>query len=135
MGIAFVLSARRAFRATPGLRARDEFRTARGRAFLRPVTLATLWQIAASIVLPVAATSVGLDEWAVPLVALTIGLFLVEFGRHLQLDRVRILGAVASLASIALPFATSGDPLVGWTSALMAGVLTASMIVCARATA
>ncbi len=135
VAVALIACSRRSFRATTGLRARDEFRTARGRAFLRPVTLATLWQIAASIALPVAAAAVGLDEWAVPLVALTIGLFLVEFGRHLQLDRVRILGAVASVASIALPFVTSGDPLVGWTSALMVGVLTASMSVCARATA
>ncbi len=135
VGIAFVLSARRAFRATPGLRARDEFRTPKGRAFLRPVTRATLWQILASLVLPVAATAVGLDEWAVPLVALTIGLFLVEFGRHLQLDRVRVIGAMASVASIVLPLVASGDALVAWISVVMTVGLTASMVACARATA
>ncbi len=134
VAVVTIVSTRRAFRATAGLRARDEFRTAKGRAFLRPVTRATLWQIGGSVALPLGAGMLGLDDWGVPLVALTIGLFLVEFGRQLQLGAVRALGALASVAVVVLPFVATGDALVGWVSAVMAASLTASTVVCARAT-
>ena len=131
--IAMVVASRRAFRSTVGLRARDEFRTSKGRAFLRPVTRLTLWQIVGSIVLPIAATAVGIDDWAVPLVALTIGLFLVGFGRTLQLTSVRVIGAVTSVVVVAIPSIITGDARVAWVSAAMVCALSASAIVCARA--
>ena len=134
IGVAFALSVRHAFRSTAGLRARDEFRTAKGRAFLRPVTTATLWQVGASVVLPVAASMIGLEHWSIPLVALTITVFLVAFGRQLQLPSVRGIGAAATIAVVLLPFLTSDDALVGWVSAVMATSLAAAMVISARAT-
>ena len=76
----------------------------------------------------------GLDDWGLPLVALTIGLFLVAFGRQLQLGAVRAIGALASVAVVVLPFVATGDALVEWVSAVMVASLTTSMVVCARAT-
>ena len=67
-------------------------------------------------------------------VALTIGLFLVGFGRTLQLTSVRVIGAVSSVAVLVVPFVATGDARVAWTSVAMVGALTASAIVCARAT-
>jgi len=134
VAVVCVWATRRSFANTAGMRARDEFRTPRGKAFLRPVTRATVVQIGASIVLPVVAGMLGFEEWAVPLVALTIGLFLIAFASSLQLDLVKVLGIGASVASIALPFVTDGSTLVAWTSALMAATLTTSVWWCARAT-
>ena len=133
VAIAMVVASRRAFRSTIGLRARDEFRTPKGRAFLRPVTRLTLWQIAGSIILPIAGSAAGLDDWSVPLVALTIGLFLVGFGRTLQLTSVRVIGAVASVAVVVIPLLATGDARLAWTSVAMVCALSASAIVCARA--
>jgi hypothetical protein len=133
VGVTMAVATRRAFRATSGLRARDEFRTAKGRAFLRPVTRLTLWQIAGSIALPLAASAVGVEGWGVPLVAITIGLFLVGFGRTLQLQLVRVIGAVATLAVVVVPFVSDGDARIAWTSTSMLLALSASAIVCARA--
>lgn len=133
VAIGMFVASRRAFRSTVGLRARDEFRTPKGRAFLRPVTRLTLWQIAGSIVLPVAATAAGIDGWSAPLVALTIGLFLVGFGRTLQLTSVRVIGAAASVAVVLVPLVTTGDARVAWTSVAMVCALSSSAIVCARA--
>jgi hypothetical protein len=133
VAIAMTMAARRAFRSTTGLRARDEFRTPKGRAFLRPVTRITTWQICASVVLPLAATAIGLDGWAVPLVALTIGVFLVAFGPTLQLASVRVIGTIASIACLAVPLVTSGEARLAWTSVAMVCALSASAIVCARA--
>ena len=129
-----VVATRGAFSQTAGLRARDEFRTPRGRAFLRPVTRASLWQIGASVVLPVAAGAIGLQRWALPLVALTIGLFLVVFAASLQLTGVRVAGWWASLAAVSLPFVVDGSDLVAAVSGAMVVTLVASMWCCARAT-
>jgi hypothetical protein len=127
-----VAATRRAFSKTAGLRARDEFRTPRGRAFLRPVTRATLWQIGASIVLPILAGTVGLDRWTVPLVAITIGLFLVTFAASLQLVAVKVIGWTATLAAVSLPFIVDGSDLVAAVSGAMVVSLVASMWCCAR---
>ncbi|MBI4934755.1 MAG: hypothetical protein HY828_12810 [Actinobacteria bacterium] len=129
-----VVMARRAFSKTVGLRARDEFRTPRGRAFLRPVTRASLWQIGASVVLPIAAGAVGLERWALPIIAVTIGLFLVAFAASLQLTSVAVIGWFATATSVLLPLAFDDSDLVAAVSGAMVVTLVASMWCCARAT-
>jgi hypothetical protein len=128
-----IVATRRAFAKTAGLRARDEFRTPRGRAFLRPVTRASLWQIAASVVLPIVASAVGLDRWAVPLVAVTISLFLVAFSASLQLTGVRVIGWCATGVVVALPVLVAGSALVATVSGAMVVTLMVSMWCCVRA--
>lgn len=127
------LAVRAAFRATSGPRARDAFRTNEGRRFLRPVTWLTVTQLAASVVLPVIAGAVGAERWAVPLVALTIGLFLIGFSRPLGVPAVATSGVLATVASLGLPFVTEGDALLAITSATMIVTLLASSWTCVRA--
>jgi hypothetical protein len=128
-----IFATRRAFSKTSGLSARDEFRTPRGRAFLRPVTRMTIWQIGASVVLPIIAGVVGFERWTMPLVALTIGLFLVAFAASLQLTAVRVIGWSATVASLGLPFVLDGPDLVAAISGAMVVSLVASMWCCMRA--
>jgi hypothetical protein len=129
-----VLATRRAFVNTDGLRARDEFRTPRGRAFLRPVTRISLWQIAASAALPLVAGLLGFDAWAMPLVAVTIGLLLVGLAASLQLTSVKVIGAMATVASVVLPFLVAGTALAASISTVMVVALVSSMWCCARET-
>jgi hypothetical protein len=129
-----LVAARRSFRNTRGLRARDEFRSAHGRAFLRSVTRLSLWQVAGSVVLPVLATATDRPELVAPSVALTIALFLVVFGRQLQLRVVSVVGAAATVGCITLPLVAGGDILLACVAALMTTTLSASLLLCARGT-
>ena len=127
------LGARAAFHATRGPRAREVFRTPAGKRFLRPVTTLTLAQIAGSIVLPGIAGALGAAEWVMPLVAATIGLFLVGFARPLHVPAVRHIGVGATVVPLALPSMVGGDALRAWTSLSMAVALLGATWACARA--
>ncbi|MCE9621096.1 MAG: hypothetical protein K8R99_01990 [Actinomycetia bacterium] len=125
--------ARKVWLAVDGPRARDAFRSPEGRRFLRPVTRLTLWQIAASVVLPVVATLIGADQWQIPIVATTIGVFLVGFGRPLQIQKVSIIGVAATVASLALPVLMTGEALLATVAIAMVVSLLASAWSCAVA--
>jgi hypothetical protein len=127
------LSIRAAFRATRGPRARDVFRTPEGKRFMRPVTLMTIAQIAGSVVLPGIAGAVGAQDWVMPLVAATIGLFFVGFARPLQVAVVGRLGAAATVVPLVLPLLCSGDALLAWTATTMMVTLLACTWACALA--
>ncbi len=129
--IAGAVVVREAFRATQGLKAREVFRTTQGRSFMRPVTRLTIVQIVASIVLPAGAGAAGATDWVVPIVALTIGLFLIVFSPQLRLPIVGAIGALVTAASICLPFLTTGDALLALTSSSMTVGLFASAVSCA----
>jgi hypothetical protein len=124
---------RASFRVTAGPRARDAFRTVEGRRFLRPVTWLTVIQLAASVVLPIITGVVGAAEWSLPLVALTIGLFLIGFSGSLEVPVVAVIGAVATVVSLGLPFVAAGGALVAATSASMILALLVSCWCCVRA--
>jgi hypothetical protein len=133
VAIAGALAIRIATRAAGGMRARDAFRTPEGRRFMRPVTWLTVAQIAGSIVVPGIAGAMGHDEWVMPLVATTIGLFLIGFGRPLQLRTVSRIGAAATLATLALPLVAMGPALIALTATSMIAALLASAWCCAVA--
>lgn len=133
VGGAFVVRA--VFRATRGLSARSSFRTPQGKQFLRPVTVLTLVQIAASVVLPVIAGALGADEWALPMVAATIGLFLIGFARSLDERSVGYIGIGSTIVALALPLLAGGDALVALTAANMMAALVVSAVCCARVAA
>ena len=116
-----------------GVRARDAFRTPAGRAFMRPVTVITLVQLAGSIVLPWIAAAAGATEWVVPLVAITIGLFLVAFATPLQVPRVRWAGVVATIVPALVPLVAHGAAAVVAVSATLGAALIASVWWCAVA--
>jgi hypothetical protein len=131
--VAGAFAVRTAWRATRGGRAREVFRTAEGRRFLRPVTRITIAQIAASIVLPVIVGALGAEQWAIPLVAATIGLFLVGFGRSLEVRAVCRVGAAATAVPLGLPLVARGDALTALTATSMIAALLASAWWCALA--
>jgi hypothetical protein len=124
---------RSAFRSTRGPRARDAFRTPEGRRFLRPVTWLTSAQIAGSIVLPAILGALGAEEWVLPSVAVTIGLFLVGFSRSLRVRAVGHIGTAATVVSLGLPLLASGDALMALTATTMMVSLLASAWCCSLA--
>ncbi|MGB8859974.1 MAG: hypothetical protein WCC60_11995 [Ilumatobacteraceae bacterium] len=128
------LAVRAAFRATRGPRARDVFRTPPGKQFLRPVTWLTVAQIAGSVVLPGIAGAIGAEQWVMPLVAATIGLFLVGFARPLQVAAVARTGAAATVVPMVLPLVCTGDALLAWTAVSMMVALLTATWACALAT-
>jgi hypothetical protein len=131
--IAGGFAVRTAVRATRGPKAREVFRTPEGRQFLRPVTWLTIAQLAGSIVLPGIAGAVGAREWVMPLVATTIGWFLVAFGRSLRVRAVSHIGAIATVVPLCLPLAAHGDALIALTATSMIVALLASTWWCALA--
>jgi len=133
VAIAGAAAVRMAFRATPGPKARDAFRTAQGRRFLQPVTRLTIVQIVASIVLPAAAGALGAQDWVMPIVAMTIGLFLIGFSRSLRIPAVAMIGAVATVVPPCLPLVATGDALMALTASTMVAGLLTSMWFCALA--
>ena len=135
VAVSGALVVRAAFRATRGLSARRSFRTAEGKQFLRSVTVMTLVQIAASVVLPAIAGAVGADEWAIPIVAVTIGLFLIGFARFVDVRMVGAVGVTATIVALALPLLATGDALVALTSANMIVALMVCAMGCVRVAA
>lgn len=127
------LAVRSALRTTRGLRARDAFRTPEGRRFLRPVTWLTVAQLVGSVVLPGIAGAFGAEEWVMPLVAATIGLFLVGFARSLRIAAVAGIGAVATALALSLPLLLAGDALLAWTAVTMMIALLAASWACTLA--
>ena len=125
------LAVRSTFRATRGLSARDAFRTAEGRRFLHPVTQLTVAQLVGSFALPGIAGALGADQWVMPLVAATIGLFLVGFARPLRVAAVARIGAVATALVLALPLVCRGDALLAGTAVAMMIALVAASWACA----
>lgn len=121
------VAVRMAFRATHGPKAREVFRTAQGRRFLQPVTRLTIAQIVASIVLPGVVGALGAQDWVMPIVAVTIGLFLIVFSRSLPLPAVATIGGAATGVPICLPLAATGDALMALTaSSMVVGLLTST---------
>jgi hypothetical protein len=132
VGAASIVLGRRAYRATSGLTARTEFATPEGRAFLRPVTWMSVVQIVASIALPMIASALDHPAMTMPLVAATIGVFLIGFGDSLAVPAVRTIGIVYTAVALALP-AVAGGSVVAWASAVSAAALLTSTWVTAQA--
>ena len=134
VAVAALAAVRLTFRATRGLRARETFRTSAGRRFLRPVTQLTVAQLAGSVVLPIVAGLLGAERWAVPLVAVTIGAFLVGFAGPLQVPAVAWVGAAATAVPLGLPLVCTGTALLAWTAVSMMLALVTCTWLCAVAT-
>ncbi len=133
VAIGVAVAVRIAFAATHGPKAREVFRTAQGRRFLQPVTRLTIAQLVASIVLPGAAGALGAQEWVIPIVALTIGLFLIVFSRSLRLPAVAIIGVAATVAPMCWPIVATGKTLTALTASTMTVALLTSTWYCALA--
>jgi hypothetical protein len=132
VGLIGYLAARSAFGATSGVRGRDLLRTDRAKQFLRPVTRATVTQLVASGLLPVVASAIGAAHWSLPLIAASIGAFLIVFGRQLEIPAVTVVGVGYTVAALVVPLVVDRGNIAATASALSATALLVSTVVCSR---
>jgi hypothetical protein len=132
VGLVGYLAGRAAFTATNGMRGRELLRTDRAKQFLRPVTRATVAQLVASGLLPIVASAIGAAPWSLPLIAASIGAFLIVFGRQLHVPPVTFIGVGYTVTALVVPLVVDRENIAATTSALSAAALLASTVVCSR---
>jgi hypothetical protein len=109
-----------AVKATAGTAPRP--RSPEGRRIERAVTIATVLEFAAAIVLPVIVSSAGHSDWVLPSIAITIGPLLLWLDYRVSLPRYRPVGWALTLGPVILVVILSGTALVAITG-LGAGIL------------
>jgi hypothetical protein len=109
-----------AVRAAAGTAPRP--RSQEGKGIERDVTIATVLEFAAAIVLPVIVTGAGHSDWVLPSVAITIGPLLLWLDHRLGVPRYRPVGWVLTVGPLILVAMLSGTALVA-TTGIAAGLL------------
>jgi hypothetical protein len=109
-----------AIRATAGTAPRP--RSQEGKRIERAVTIATVIEFAAAIVLPVIVSGAGHSDWVLPSVAITIGPLLLWLDYRVHIPRYRPVGWALTVGPVILVVVLSGTALVA-TTGLGAGVL------------
>jgi len=97
-------------------------RTHEDRRTERHVTIATVIEFAAAIVLPVLVIAAGHSDWVLPSIAVTIGPLLLWLDHRLGVARYRPVGWVLTLGPLVLVATLSGTALVA-TTGIGAGML------------
>jgi hypothetical protein len=109
-----------AFRVARGAAPRPE--SAEGRRIERAVTIATVLEFAAAIVLPMVVTGAGRSDWVLPSIAVTVGPLLLWLDYRVRVPRYRPVGWALTVGPVILVATLSGTPLVA-TTGIAAGVL------------
>jgi hypothetical protein len=109
-----------AIRATAGTAPRPK--SPEAKRIERDVTIATVIEFAAAIILPIVVSSAGHSDWVLPSIAITIGPLLLWLDRRVHIPRYRPIGWALTLGPVILVATMSGTPLVA-TTGLAAGVL------------
>jgi hypothetical protein len=109
-----------AVRAAAGTAPRP--RTHEDRRTERLVTIATVVEFAAAIVLPVLVSAAGHSDWVLPSIAITIGPLLLWLDHRLGVPRYRPVGWVLTIGPLVLIATLSGTALVASTG-ISAGML------------
>jgi hypothetical protein len=109
-----------AVRATAGTAPRP--RDLEGKRIERQVTIATVIEFAAAIVLPVPVSAAGHPDWVLPSIAITTGPLLLWLDHRVSVPRYRPVGWALTIGPVILVIVLSGTPLVA-TTGLGAGVL------------
>jgi hypothetical protein len=97
-------------------------RTHEDRRTERDVTIATVLEFAAAIVLPVLVSAAGHSDWVLPSIAITIGPLLLWLDHRLGVPRYRPVGWVLTIGPLVLVATLSGTTLVA-TTGIGAGIL------------
>ena len=97
-------------------------RSAEGKRIERAVTVATVLEFAAAIVLPVIVSAAGHPDWVVPSIAITIGPLLLWLDYRVSVPRYRPIGWALTIGPVILVIVLSGTALVA-TTGLGAGIL------------
>jgi len=119
-GVAVIGVVSYAIAATAGTAPRPH--SAEGKRIERGVTIATILEFAAAIVLPIAVISAGHSDWVLPSIAITIGPLLLWLDHRVHIPRYRPIGWALTVGPVILVATMSGTPLVA-TTGLAAGVL------------
>ena len=109
-----------AIRAAAGTAPRP--RSQEGKRIERAVTIATVIEFAAAIVLPVIVSGAGHSDWVLPSIAITIGPLLLWLDYRVHIPRYRPVGWALTVGPVILVVVLSGTALVA-TTGLGAGVL------------
>ena len=109
-----------AIRATAGTAPRP--RSPEGKRIERAVTIATVIEFAAAIVLPVVVSAAGHSDWVLPSIAITIGPLLLWLDHRVHIPRYRPVGWALTVGPVILVATMSGTPLIA-TTGIAAGVL------------
>jgi hypothetical protein len=109
-----------ALRVTPGTGPRPK--SVEGKRIERAVTLATVIEFLAAIILPVIVSAAGHSDWVLPSIAITIGPLLLYLDRLVQIPRYRPIGWALSVGPVILVATMSGTPLIA-TTGIAAGIL------------
>jgi hypothetical protein len=88
----------------------------------RSVTVATVIELAAAFVLPVAVTAAGHPGWVLPSIVITIGPLLLWLDHLVDIPRYRLAGWALTAGPVILA-ATMSGPALAVTTGLAAGVL------------
>jgi hypothetical protein len=93
-----------------------------GKRIERAVTIATVLEFAAAIVLPIIVSSAGHSDWVLPSIAITIGPLLLWLDYRVHVPRLRPVGWVLTIGPVILVATMSGTPLIA-TTGIAAGLL------------
>jgi hypothetical protein len=97
-------------------------RSPEGKRLERAVTIATVIEFAAAIVLPVIVTAAGHSDWVLPSIAITIGPLLLWLDHRVDVPRYRPVGWALTIGPVLLVATMSGTALVA-TTGIAAGLL------------
>jgi len=86
------------------------------------VTIATVVEFAAAIVLPVIVSAAGHSDWVLPSIAITIGPLLLWLDHRVNIPRYRPVGWALTIGPVILVAVMSGTALVA-TTGITAGLL------------
>ena len=109
-----------AIRAAAGIAPRPK--SPEGKRIERDVTIATVLEFAAAIVLPVIVSSAGHSDWVLPSIAITIGPLLLWLDHRVDVPRYRPVGWALTVGPVILVATMSGTPLIA-TTGIAAGLL------------
>jgi hypothetical protein len=109
-----------AFRAAAGTAPRPL--SQEGKRIEREVTIATVLEFAAAIVLPVIVSGAGHSDWVLPSIAITIGPLLLWLDYRVSVPRYRPVGWALTVGPVVLVIVLSGTALVA-TTGIAAGLI------------
>ncbi len=93
-----------------------------GKRIERGVTIATVLELVAAIVLPVIVSSAGHSDWVLPSIAITIGPLLLWLDHRVVVPRYRLVGWALTVGPVILVATMSGTALIA-TTGVAAGLL------------
>jgi hypothetical protein len=88
----------------------------------RDITIATVIEFVAALVLPVIVVAAGHSDWVLPSIAITIGPLLLWLDRRVHIPRYRPVGWALTIGPVLLVATLSGEPLVA-TTGIAAGLV------------